>query len=315
MLAGLLALGLVNDGSMAQTGSALNFSKSRQVQMVSERIDISIGHPTRISVDFVFKNHGPAIIVVMGFPDHGSSKQGPFIKNFKSWVDGKPVTVTPKQIESKEFDYAAIWTKSVTFAKGQTRKVKVAYDAQSSGAAWGEMSAHYILKTGATWHGAIERAEVTVDWSRLPKHQRPMIYEGSSLVQRSWSVSGRTAKRIYRNFTPTFDLRFQVYWGHWNYSVNGKFVEPPMSSVHPQGDPRDVLFPVEHLRILFPNRDLSRLDGLRRGMVKRKGVDLWDAERVVSLVYLKDLMAKWGWTYSYNEQTGAVNLQPPKKRS
>ncbi len=310
MLAVTFALGYANDGSMAQTGSALNFSKSRQVQMVSERVHISMGHAAKITVDFVFRNHGNAISVVMGFPDHSSSKTRPAITNFKSWVDGKAVAVAQQLQNSDEFDYAAVWTKTVAFKKGQTRQVKVTYDAAPSVAAWGEMSVDYILKTGATWHGKIDRAEITVDWSRLPKHQRPMIFEGTRPA--NWRTSGRTASTVFTGFNPTFDLTFQVYHGHWHYVVDGKRIEPPMSPVHPQGDPRDVLFPVEHLGLLFPRRDSNRLEGLRRGIIKRAGVDRWSPERVVEMVYLKDLMAKWGWTYTYSEQTGAVTLRPRK---
>jgi len=265
-LLALTAGAWANDGYSVETGAAINFSKSKSIQMVSENIDIRLGDETsRVHVDFVFKNHGGKQTVTMAFPDQGYNSNVPNIKDFKSWVDGAPTKVAFKNLtvkEDEEYEQKGVWTKRVLFGAGQTRKVRVTYTAPNGGSTLKDADCDYILTTGATWFGKIQEARVTVDWSTVKKLQAPIIWEVrkrgsdwlSSPVNSNWRVQGKSATGVYKNFIPDFDLSFDMMPGFWNFFINGEPVRFAGNPKYPMGDPRDILFPVDLLGDFFTVR-------------------------------------------------------------
>jgi hypothetical protein len=93
-------------------------------------------------------------------------------ENFKAWVDGEPVEVE----EAPGRDLLGIrdevpWAKwSVTFPAGEDVELRVTYDTHP--VEWGGWAVgHYILETGAGWHGPIGEGSVTF---RLPYEVTPL---------------------------------------------------------------------------------------------------------------------------------------------
>jgi hypothetical protein len=251
-----------NDGHTVETGSAINFSKSRYVQMVSEDIRIWLDdEKSRVQVDFVFKNHGPRHTVTMGFPDQGDNVDLPTMENVRSTVDGVRATLTFRDRTKRTEDdpnpdvVEGVWTKRVPFAKGESKRVRFSYTVKHGGNTSNETYAHYILKTGATWRGKIVMSRITVDWSQVRKRRPPIIREDSEeafeLVGDNWTYGNNRAVGVYRNFIPDFDLKFDMLPSFGHIVLNGELREhiyPPLLMV---GHPADLRLPISALPKFF----------------------------------------------------------------
>src|SRR5687767_5304472 len=111
---------VANDGWWAATGEIGGFGKHDQIQMVEERIDIRLRtESAQVTVDFVFRNHGPATTVTMGFPEEYTAvRRG--MKSFTSTVDGIPQSVRKKVVisDKENEDWNVVWLKEVEFQAG-----------------------------------------------------------------------------------------------------------------------------------------------------------------------------------------------------
>lgn len=104
------------------------------VRMVNEAIRMDI-YPAYydVTVDFLFRNTGPAVTVQMGFPESGGGdgvgsnyvNHSGFL-SFHTWVDDQEVTATRKG-NADDDGYTAFWVKTVAFARNQERRVRVAF--------------------------------------------------------------------------------------------------------------------------------------------------------------------------------------------
>jgi hypothetical protein len=182
----LTCVASADDANWVGVGSAGNFSKNRYVAMERETVDIQLAdEDMHVRATFWFKNQGPATNVTMAFPDQTSRNQFQggdgathryVIENMASTVDGKHVTLIRQKAQAKnDFEVNSVWLKTVTFDRGQTRKVVVDYNAENGFAGGGYVLNSYILRTGSTWRGPIGECEINVDWSRVKKFSRPSL--------------------------------------------------------------------------------------------------------------------------------------------
>ncbi len=240
-----------DDGGISFGGSPHLLKSHATVSMKSEVIKIDV-HDKKIAVDcyFVFHNDGPACTVRMGFPDQGLGAAEPYqgeevpkgpglhatFLTYDSYVDGKkvPTTLLPTN------DRSLYWhAKTVRFkAQGDTI-IRDVYTlppgAQVTSGNGMYMQTYYVLHTGASWHGPIEKAEISVkfapdavavpirvqslkalpghdlahlDWTKLPKGT--VVYEGLTEAKQD----GQTLKFVRTNFRPTVKDDIHLYYAY-----------------------------------------------------------------------------------------------------
>jgi hypothetical protein len=172
---------LADDGGISFGGSPHLLKSHASVSMQSEVVTIDV-HEDVINVDcqFVFHNQGPACTVRMGFPDQGLGAAEPYqgdpvptgpklhatFLSYDSYVDGKkvPTKVVPTNSRSLYWH-----VKTVTF-KGHADCLvhdvyKLPPGAQDTSENGMYRQTYYILHTGASWHGPIQRAEIVVNFA------------------------------------------------------------------------------------------------------------------------------------------------------
>lgn len=214
------------------------------VQMVSEKVTMTI-HRDHADVDclFVFKNHGAKATVRMGFPDWDSNHEpgdGPILERFRSKVDGKPVKTYLL------FGGGQGWhIKHVAFSKGQTRTVRNQYRVKLGALALNVdgmtreskyvQSASYIVSTGASWKGVIEKTEIVLVFARdarvgkgsvravadLQLYQSPASKFWEDRRDLIWAesgpgkptVRGRTLRYVRTNWKPTENEDLLISFG------------------------------------------------------------------------------------------------------
>jgi hypothetical protein len=148
----------------------------------------------QVTVDFVFRNDGPATTVLMGFPESGSGDvpKGPkksAMKAFATWVDGVLTKADWVPVKSdQEEEYQAHWVKEVRFAAGQTRKVRVRYRSDYGGSATPGLR-HFVRYdfTGANWKGKVEESTLSVTF------QRPGSFVTAGRIQPAGGEEGAVA--------------------------------------------------------------------------------------------------------------------------
>ena len=231
-----------DDGYTSTTGGAVNFTNNKQIEMVSERVVIDLrSDDSSIDATFHFKNLGAATTVQMGFPEE--AEHGATMSHFRSEVDGKRVRVTRHWIDKPNEgfegdDYEAVWLKRVKFAAGQERTVRVRYDANNSFLTSGSNWQEYILKTGATWAGRIEKCELVIDYSHAnaPYGIAPLLERNkgsfritsgpeAKLFPATWrQVGPKKVATTILNVEPDFNLRAHIIGGFWKFKINGQEV-------------------------------------------------------------------------------------------
>lgn len=258
-LAATLGVVRANDGWYIGTGVPTPLRASHpNIQMVSEDLKIWLGSKVVVDVTFVFKNHGPATKVTMGFPEHRAVMEEPGIVNFRSWVDGKRVRVTRKGLSADKVDriYEAVWLKEVQFARNGSRMVRVRYDTGLSGNTSGQYALTYILKTAKSWRMPIEKFTITVDWTGLRGLSKPELHIVNADVK--WVIRGnRRRTATIKNFTPKGDVALTLREGFWNFRVNGRKIPLPTTDHRygaVVGSRTDPLFRIEDIGVLFGTR-------------------------------------------------------------
>lgn len=151
------------EGDLIQGNTIMPLQK-QNVRMVSE--DVMVSEQAKVVGTYVFENlTGNQLEMKMGFPFRSTSP-----KNFKVWIEGKPVAVEKQskllkgEIVLKDkysgFSYDVLAWK-ISFASREKKSVKIEYNT-----AWGsgmreETAPYYVFATvaGALWSGDIERAD------------------------------------------------------------------------------------------------------------------------------------------------------------
>jgi hypothetical protein len=113
-----------------------------------------------VNCSFVFRNTGGDITVRMAFPESGNALARPRgFTAFTTWVDGVPVPTTIEGLVQHEG--SGTWerwrVKSVPFAAGQTRRVRVSYQTPMDQDSIGGRRFQYRIKSGGSWKGPIGR--------------------------------------------------------------------------------------------------------------------------------------------------------------
>jgi hypothetical protein len=141
-----------------------------QVTMAAEWVEAEVrGDQAWVTCVFTFTNTGPAVEVLMGFPQAWSRGGGESeLLDFRAFVDGEEVSVIfrPNGQPQGDWDYAGWHTFSVPFAAAQTRIVRNTYHGRLNLVSNGDRAFEYILHTGATWYGPIGQADIVVRWQK-----------------------------------------------------------------------------------------------------------------------------------------------------
>lgn len=206
LLLGLFPLAaMANDRAVVGIGGrvqALKF-ENPQIRMVKERVHMRVRpNEYEVTADFWFANEGPATSVLMGFPESGAGdidsndfhRQSGFTV-FKSWVDGRSVSVTRRFDTGEEGYYRAHWVKSVGFSANQRRHVRVYYRAPVGSVALPGIVVEYPF-TGGNWKGVVGKSRLEVDLELPASYQleagmsTPMCRQGQRLVfeRRDWQA-------------------------------------------------------------------------------------------------------------------------------
>lgn len=240
-----------DDGGISFGGSPHLLKGHATVAMKSEVVKMDV-HDKVIKVDcrFLFHNSGPACTVRMGFPDEGTGAAEPYqgfpvprgpnlratFLSYESWVNGKKVAT--KLIPTN--DRSLYWhTKVVTFKANSDSVIRDVYTLPPGAQATSENGLYwqtgYVMHTGASWHGPIERAEIIVNmgpdvvkapiqlkalnslpekkiehlkWSTLP--EGTVIYDGLCCPK----VDGNTLRFVRTNFRPTTNDDIHLCYGY-----------------------------------------------------------------------------------------------------
>ena len=123
---------LGDETSLTGVGGAVEILRHHPtIRMVAERVTITDPTSPYVVAWFVFRNDGPATDALIGFPETGYQRapgkpESPGLANFKSFIDGKPITVTRRMSHQKppadtDGDYVAFYLKRVHFEPHQTR--------------------------------------------------------------------------------------------------------------------------------------------------------------------------------------------------
>jgi len=224
-----------DDGWMPMNGSALAFGgKHPTVQMVSEVVRATVGkNSSTVTCDFVFKNHGPACTVRMGFPN-GGEQDGELeakyldkhtLKSFRSYVDGKRIETThvvlKDDVDLTRYNGIIQWeVKTVKFQKGQTLHVRDTYTAPhgvSNLITYRVSHFYYVLSTGGSWNGNIERADVivTVSPSLIPRTPAFVLFK-------AFGSEESTADKMYAKMKS--DATLVGYDGAGTANVKGRTI-------------------------------------------------------------------------------------------
>lgn len=185
-----------NDSAITGVGGSLKLLEGEHpsVQMVREKVAMALGPKSYdVQVDFVFRNHGAATKVLMGFPESGSGdvqqKNKSQMLAFATWVDGN--TTAARWVPVKSSDeglYEAHWVKEVAFRAQQTRHIRVRYRSEYGSAATNGLHAFVSYHfTGANWKGKVEASELTVTF------QRPGSFVAAGLIEPVGGEGGAVA--------------------------------------------------------------------------------------------------------------------------
>jgi hypothetical protein len=178
LLASLGGPALADDTAVYGTGGAIHaMDEHPSVVMEEMSVDAQLTTETaEVNCSFVFRNTGGDITVRMGFPESGNVNARPRgFTAFTTSVDDVPV---PTSIEGLvEHEGSGVWerwrVKSVTFAPGQTRRVRISYQTPMDQDSVGGRRFEYRIGTGGSWKGPIGRGSVrirlegTQDWVLL----------------------------------------------------------------------------------------------------------------------------------------------------
>ncbi len=243
---------LADDGGISYGGSPHLLNGHASVAMKSEVVKMDVHEKTiRVDCTFLFHNSGPTCTVRMGFPDEGEGVAEPYqgdpvptgpglhatFLTYESWVDGKKVPTKLVPTDNRTLYWH---TKTVTFKANSDSTIRDVYTLppgqQVTSENGGYQQTYYVLHTGASWHGPIERAEIVVNFdAKLVKP--PIVLKpikslpGKTLENLKWStlpastviydaggvepkVNGTSLIFLRTNFKPTKNDDIHLYYGY-----------------------------------------------------------------------------------------------------
>ncbi|MGC4043983.1 MAG: stalk domain-containing protein [Armatimonas sp.] len=202
-----------NDSGISGVGGSLSLIKGEHtsVRMVRETITMVLESSDYVvTVDFVFRNEGPAATVLMGFPESGAgdvsaNPKNSAMKSFASWVDGALAKTkwVPVKSSPDEGEYKAHWVKEVRFGAGQTRKIRVRYRSDYGGAASPGLRNFVRYEfTGANWKGKVDESVLNITFRRPGNFVTTgRIYPaGGEEGAVAFTQTGATLSRTWKNW-------------------------------------------------------------------------------------------------------------------
>lgn len=188
-----------NDSEMGSDAFSVYPINSNKIAMVSESVYIDIPAAT-VDCNFIFWNPTQeSLEILIGFPGHEEPEYGDFnitLRDFHSYVDGKPVEVTIK----RDTATTRIWyTKKVLFEPNTTKRVRNTYKVNYSVSINSGFWFSYIMKTGANWKGKIGRADVYMYMGRS-------LYEVTQIEPKNYVIKDKTIEWHFENFEPKEDI-------------------------------------------------------------------------------------------------------------
>jgi|GEM_PF-1491947 len=221
-LLGLSVCALGDDGNVTGESGAVELlaGSKTTVRMVSEIVRIDRLPEGRVRARFVFRNEGPATTVMMGFPASATgadtSANEAKLGHFRSWVDGHEVKTRWVLGKTEEQDYPAWYVKKVRFARGQTRIVEDSYTGGGGNTSNGFLSFGYVLSTGGSWKGKIDRAQIRLELGPLANYS-PLQIGGH------WHRNGDTVSWDLKSIKPDTkdDINIQWYPSFRNVYIDG----------------------------------------------------------------------------------------------
>jgi len=207
-----------NDAVFSGDGVTVFPVKAAAIQMVTDSVVIKRGGGLgwRVEVVATFKNFGPDAVVQVGFPfDYGTPETSdtefegeyPRTPDFRAFVNGKSVSVTPKRGvlgPDSNLAYDLVYLFDVSFQRGESKTIRQTYTVGGLQNSMGGETFNYVLKTGSLWKDSIEKLSITLEldkkdvpyWHSVspPEHK---AVERDGMLQLYWS---------YENIKPSFDL-------------------------------------------------------------------------------------------------------------
>lgn len=177
-----------NDSGIRAIGGSWVLIKGEHpsVQMERETIDINVySEYYDVIAVFIFKNHGEACDVYMGFPETGYGDMGGLwdtttaFLSFSTSVDGINVEAKREYVkgEYESWDeYRAYWIKQVSFKENETKKIVVKYRSPlGSGISMYYMGSDKFINytfSGGNWYGKVEESRMDI-YFHIPVEIRP----------------------------------------------------------------------------------------------------------------------------------------------
>lgn len=210
-----------NDAFMGSKNGNIFPDKSHQIQMVKERIYITLYRDSCVvNCKFWFYNHDFVENVEVGFPDftENPAYTSPRLRNFTAIVNGVPVKVGKAVLEKQYTDqtkYTDVWfIWRVTFAGKDTTIIENNYTGSWGGTYFSKLFS-YTIGTGRTWHDKIVDGQVIFDHSGLVSSS---FIKSSNFKNKQIKMLRKPGKIIYRfkNYQPyasdTFGVEVLSYW-------------------------------------------------------------------------------------------------------
>lgn len=181
-----------NDAAFGGRGADPMPMTNDAIEMVEEHVVLRADADKRhwdVTVDFVFRNTSDEKVeLTMGFPFVANDGEGdlatptgakypeggePVVWDFRTWVQGDEVKVRRERAAPNprlpELHYDIVYLRDVTFAPGETVKVKNTYRHGISESVMQDAWLEYVLRTGGLWKGG------KIGRSRLEVHAPPAL--------------------------------------------------------------------------------------------------------------------------------------------
>jgi hypothetical protein len=280
-----------NDSSFEGVGGSLRptTGENKAIRMKSELVVLT-ANPDDYSTraEFVFHNEtGQRQSVVMGFPESNYSEnpiKGSGFKRFATWVDGHKVPatrITLKQASPDNFN--TYWTKNVSFAPHQTRRVRVEITSPyGNSAMWGFTRNLKYAFTGSNWRGNVGQSTLELRVSQ-PGLWRVITF-GDNSNRQPFSISsdknGATLRRVWRNWDAEefVDIGLERVIPFWKVDTEADGSDETRAAVRA----------AQIVRVKGKPQGFEREGGFASPAFTKDGVVY------VSLSHLSDRMEVWG---------------------
>jgi hypothetical protein len=175
------------------------------VSLTSQVVEITLA-PDKVTVEgtYQFHNTGDALTMTVGYPRGVLEGE---LRDFQAAIDDKPLEVKQEK-RGQSYLFAGPYPEwklfEVRFGADERKTLKLKYGVEPTRIQTtpsGEVRYYsYILRTGATWKGPIERATVRVKLEGLSPDDLVLTAPGG------FKQEGHTLTWVFENFKPSRDI-------------------------------------------------------------------------------------------------------------